>query len=120
MDTQDVTVDVAAAIAPGFDNSKDGCACIGSMQFKVYSNTVMRGAAAPVSRDDGWVERSGPTPISGSASVLVDCGASDTDVYLSTSIVTDSGFETELSANSLMYASSDCGCTSLMDPNNPG
>lgn len=104
--SNDVTVSVGAAIAAGFDNSKDGCACIGSMQFKVYSNTVMRGAAAPVSRDDGWVERSGPTPISASADVLVDCGASDTDVYLSTSIVTDSGFETELSANSTRV---ECG-----------
>lgn len=107
--TNDVTLQVQVdGAAESISVVNSGCGCLGSMQFKVYSNTVMRNSAPPVSRDAGWVERSGPTPIAGAAMVTVDCGASDTDVYVSTSLVTDSGFETEISANSTRV---ECGPT---------
>lgn len=100
-----------------------GCNCVAG--FRVYGITVPRGGQPPVGRDiatDGWqllATTAGTaqttTPIGGSAGVRVDCGATNTDVYLATQIVGDSGFSTSLvSQNSTRI---ECG-PQLADPIN--
>ena len=83
--------------------------------YKVFTQVLPRGSVPPSSRDSsaGWVEAGGAN--SGeTATVQVDCSAGDSDIYVTTSLTLDSGFETPVvSANSQKV---DCGTNSA----NPG
>jgi predicted small secreted protein len=110
----DVRVDVTSAAPSGGVYTQDGCAC-GPAGFKVRQMILPRGNMPPADRDAaGWSEPNlgtgapqGVTPFGTSVNVLSECGTSDTDVYLATQLVFDSGFGTAVvSANSTRM---ECG-----------
>ena len=83
--------------------------------YKVFTQVLPRGSVPPSSRNsaDGWVE-SGNGNVGETATVQVDCSGGDSDIYVATALVLDSGFETGVvSANSQKV---DCGTNSA----NPG
>ncbi len=112
----DVELDVTLAAPAGGVYTQDGCAC-GPVGFKVLQQIVPEGNMPPTDRDAGlWAE---PTLVGGGAqgvtafgdTVTVEsaCGASNTDVYLTTQLIFDSNFGTSVvSGNSTRV---ECGPT---------
>ena len=70
--------------------------------FKTYVQIVPRGMMPPADRGLGsWTEVASNDGLSSDASFVVDCGGVNSDAYVATSVVLDSGFETMfVSANS--------------------
>ena len=81
--------------------------------YRVYSQAVPRNAAAPASRDKAqWTALTAESAIGANSVASVDC-STDSDVYLATALVFDSGVETlYVSRNSTVV---QCGQT-LADP----
>jgi hypothetical protein len=81
--------------------------------YKVRAQNIPEGGGAPSDRArDAWTEVSGTVPLGTQTSVEVGC-TGNTDVYLATSVVFDSGYELELvGENSTRVA---CGPT-IADP----
>jgi len=93
----DLTVTVAAFSAGVY--VKDGCDC-GPTGFKVVSIAIPLGDPPPADRDASlWteIELAGGgaqpvTPFGSAVTVESTCGSANTDVYLATALVFDSGF----------------------------
>ncbi len=81
--------------------------------YRVYSQAVPRNAAAPASRDKAqWTALTTESAIGANSVASIDC-STDSDVYLATALVFDSGVETlYVSRNSTVV---QCGQT-LADP----
>ena len=119
--TFDVDLDVQVLAPTAGNYAVDGCAC-GPTGFRVLQQIVMRGAMPPSDRTlSAWTEpltdlgaAQTDTALGGTATVRSLCGASNQDVYLTTQLVFDSGFQTTVvSGNSTRV---ECGPT-LADPN---
>jgi hypothetical protein len=114
----DLTVGLSNVPAGPADGVYGGSCGAGPTNFRLYKSNVPRNGPAPVSRDlddaQTWT-LAGEAPVGGSAPISVTC-AGDEDIYLSTSLVFDSGFELNLgSANG---SAVQCGPT-LVDPVKP-
>jgi hypothetical protein len=116
--TNNVTLTVNLPAPAAGDYSQDGCGC-GPVGYKVLQAKVLRLDAPPSNRDlaqGGWSELTlpdgttpqGVTPFGGAGVDLSsNCGATDEDVYVTTQLVFDSGFATDVvSENSLRI---ECG-----------
>jgi len=118
--TFDVDLDISVGAPTAGNYAVDGCAC-GPTGFRVLQQIVMRGAMPPSDRSVGWAEpltdlgaAQTDTALGGQVTVRSLCGSSNTDVYLTTQLVFDSGFQTSVvSGNSTRV---ECGPT-LADPN---
>ena len=120
---QEGTNNVAFTVGLGGDNlsagnyEKESCDC--GLSYKIYANVRPRGSQPPNSRDistGGWVDvapSSGGTAAGATTTFEVNCGATDTDVYLGTVLTTSDGFTaTHVSENG---ARVECGPT-IADP----
>lgn len=124
--TNDVTFTInvpSAAIASDYtQDAALGCDC-SPVGYKVYQSVVGRGGMPPMGRDlaswtempqaDGMAQPALGTPLGTEVSLTSGCGGSDSDVYLTTQLIFDSGFATStVSANSTRV---ECG-PSLANP----
>lgn len=118
--TFDASLTVMVPAAAGGVYVKDGCNC-GPTGYKVLQQVLARGSMPPSSRNAAdWTEPAldaggaqPVTPLGGSVTIRSLCGASDTDVYLTTQLFFDSNFSASVvSGNSTRV---ECG-TNLADP----
>jgi hypothetical protein len=111
-------IDLSVTVAPFSAGvyAKDGCDC-GPIGFKVMSIITARGDPPPADRDAAlWTEielsTGGAQPVTSfgsSVTIKSTCGSANTDVYLATGLVFDSGFgPTVVSKNSTRI---ECGPT---------
>jgi hypothetical protein len=104
---------VVSAGAAGASYQKDSCDC-SPVGYKVVQQIVARNSGAPVDRNVGaWSNASPVTPLGMPANVNAPCSATDSDVYLATQLVFDSGFEANLVGRNSTRI--ECG-TTLADP----
>lgn len=114
--TNDVTLSINVGPSSQGDYSQDGCAC-GATAYRVLQAIVPRGGMPPASSDlgawspinqaDGMPQPAGGTALGTQLDVTSNCGASDSDVYLTTQLVFDSGFATSRVSGSSLRV--ECG-----------